>query len=156
MLNKYFIRIIFTLLITNICFSQSDTPITLRAQFNGSYGYTIIGNTHNAVDNWFQNPPPPCLMLTQSAANLNLQSNQTIVAAYLYWGGIGDGTLNPIIKFNNIPYVATQIFTCFPEPTPTIVYFNAFTDVTNQVQNTGNGVYNFTDIDLNSIINNYC
>ena len=81
---KYLLILI--LLIINLnAKAQSDVPLTLRAQYNGSYDYTIIGNTHNEIDNWFQAPPPPCQMLNQSSATLNLLPSQNIVATYLYW-----------------------------------------------------------------------
>lgn len=148
--------VIFLLFCFNFLTAQSDIPLTLRAQFNGSYGYTIIGNTHNEFDNW-QNPQPPCQMLTQSSAILNLFSNQTIVGAYLYWGGIGNGLENTTVKLNNINLTASNTFLSFPEPSFTIpVYFNSFVDVTNQVISTGNGLYTFSEIDLNPFIIDYC
>ena len=66
----------------NVVFSQSDVPSTLKNQFNGRFGYTIIGNTHNELNNW-QYPTPPCQMLTQSSATLNLSPNQNIVGTFL-------------------------------------------------------------------------
>ena len=144
------------LLIFNFIYSQSDVPLTLRTQFNGSFGYTIIGNTMNQSDNWFQNPPPPCQMLTQSDAILNLQPNQIIVAAYLYWGGIGDGTFDTIVQLNGTSYTAAQTSVCFPEDNLIVNYFNSFQDVTSQIISTGNGVYSLSSLDLNPIINTYC
>ena len=74
------------LLFINLLNAQSDVPLTLRAQFNGKLDYTVIGNAHNALNNW-QTPSIPREMLTQSNANLNLLLNQNIVAAYLNWSG---------------------------------------------------------------------
>ena len=136
--------------------AQSDVPLTLRSQFNGPYGYTIIGNTHNEADNWFQNPPPPCQMLTESSATLNLLPNQNVVAAYLYWGGIGDGTQNPTIKLNGISYNSNQISIGYPDSNTFSSYFGCFKDISNQVINTGSNVYTFSNLDLNPIISNYC
>lgn len=149
-------RFILLLLFTfSFCYSQFETPLSLRTQFNGSYGYTIIGNTHNAFDNW-QIPVPPCQMLTQSSATLNLAPNQTIVAAYLYWSGIGNGLDSPNIQLNNVNYTASQISTANPDPSPFFVYFGSYRDITNQVTGTGNGIYTFSNLDLNTIINGYC
>lgn len=149
-------KLLFLLIFVNVLFAQSDTPLTLRAQFNGAYGYTIIGNTHNEFDNW-QNPTPPCQMLTQSSATLNLLPNQTIVAAYLYWGGIGDGTDDAFIKLNNIDLISNITLLSIPEAPPTnTVYFNSFINVTNQISSTGNGLYTFSDINLNSQLLNFC
>lgn len=136
-------------------FAQSDVPLTLRGQFNGSYGYTIIGNTLNELDNW-QIPVPPCQMLTESSATLNLLANQNVVAAYLYWGGIGNGTLNPQIQLNGVQYNSSETFVCDPEGVGTFVYFNSFVDISNQIINNGNGIYNFSNLNLNPIINGYC
>jgi gliding motility-associated-like protein len=150
---RYLLPILF---IFNCIYSQSDVPVTLRAQFNGSFGYTIIGNTHNESDNYQFTPPPPCQMLTQSSATLNLLPNQNIIAAYLYWGGIGDGTFNPIVQLNNISYSATQTFVSDPFGIGDNNYFNSFSDVTNQVLNSGNGSYILSNFNLNPIIGNYC
>ena len=149
------ITIIFMLQVI-LCYSQSDVPLTLRAQFNGAYGYTIIGNTHNANDNWFQNPPPPCQMLTQSSATLNLLPNQIIMSAYLYWSGIGNGTQNSTIQLNGTNYTALETVLGYPENNLTLDYFGSYIDVTNQVANIGNGIYTFSNFNLNSIIANYC
>ncbi|MFY7935838.1 MAG: hypothetical protein ACOVOQ_00560, partial [Flavobacterium sp.] len=137
-------------------YSQSDVPLTLRAQFNGSYGYTIIGNTHNEFDNWQQNPLPPCQMLTASSATLDLQANQSIVAAYLYWGGIGDGTFNPIVSLNGLDYIATQTFVSYPENNLLVANFSSFCDVTEQIISTGSGNYTFNNINLNPLLLPYC
>ena len=135
--------------------AQSDVPLKLRAQFNGSYGYTIIGNTHNQFDN-FQNPPPLCQMLTQSSAVLNLFPNQNIVAAFLYWSGIGDGTFNPTVKLNNNLYSSTQTFVSDPTNNPSALFFNSYRDITSQVIAQRNVTYFFSDFNLNPIIANYC
>lgn len=133
---------LFLLLTFTFCNAQSDVPLTLRAQYNGSYGYTIIGNTHNEFDNW-QNPPPLCQMLTQSNATLNLAANQTIVGVYLYWSGIGDGTDNPTVQLNGVNYTTNQVSVGYPENNFIASYFGAFRDITPQVIGTGNGIYTF-------------
>jgi gliding motility-associated-like protein len=143
------------LFVFSLANAQSDVPVTLRAQFNGSFGYTIIGNTLNEFDN-YQSPQPACQMLTQSSATLNLLPNQTIVAAYLYWGGIGDGTFNPTIKLNTTSYNAAQTFVADPFGSQFVPYFNSYVDVTNQVVSTGNGTYTLSNINLNPIISDYC
>jgi hypothetical protein len=148
-------QLIIFLLTYNFMWAQSDVPLTLRAQFNGQYGYTIIGNTHNEFDNW-QNPAPSCQMLTQSNATLNLLPSQNIVAAYLYWGGIGDGTFNPTVQLNGLNYSAQQTFVSDPFGVAENSYFNSFCDVTSQVVNSGNTTYNFSNFNLNPIISNYC
>jgi gliding motility-associated-like protein len=150
---KQFIIFLFAF---NLIQAQSDVPLTLRAQFNGNYGYTIIGNTMNEFDNWQPTPIPPCQMLTQSSATLNLVPSQNIVAAYLYWGGIGDGTFNDNITLNGFPYSAANTYVSFPEPNPFFSYFNSFRDITPQVLNSGNGEYSLANLNLNPIISDYC
>jgi hypothetical protein len=133
----------------------TDVPLELRAQFNGQYDYKIIGNTLNEFDNW-QTPPPPCQMLTQSSANLNLTSGQTIEAAYLYWSGIGDGTFDPDVKLNGNTILADEIKVVDTQQNGIALYYGSFKNITNLVDQQGNGLYNFSDLDLNSIIVNYC
>ncbi len=152
---KFMKQLIILLLVCNIIHAQSDVPLSLRAQFNGPYGYTIIGNTHNEFDNW-QTPPPPCEMLTQSSATLNLLPNQNIVAAYLHWSGIGDGTFNPIVNLNGLSYSSNSISIAYPENNLFAPYFGSFVNITSQIQSQGNTLYTFSNIDLNPIIGPYC
>ncbi|MDN6280686.1 MAG: T9SS type B sorting domain-containing protein, partial [Psychroflexus sp.] len=128
-------------------------PIELRAQFNGQYDYKIIGNTLNQVDNKL---PGPCEMLSESSANLNLTPGQTLEAAYLYWSGIGDGTFDPNIKLNSIPVFADEINVVDPQQSGISLYYGSFKNITNLIDQQGNGLYNFSDLDLNPIIGNYC
>ena len=149
-------QIIILLLTFNTISAQFDVPLSLRAQYNGSYGYTIIGNTHNDFDNW-QFPVPPCQMLTQSSATLNLLPSQNIVAAYLYWSGIGDGSLTTNIQLNGTIYNPSETLVGYPEAGLTFFsYFAKYVDVTNQVIASGNGLYNFSNLDLNQSIPAYC
>jgi hypothetical protein len=41
----------------------------------------------------------PCFILTNSSANLNLNSGDTILKAYLYWAGLGSGDFQIKIKY---------------------------------------------------------
>ena len=59
-----------------------EDEIDLFKQFNGRYDFTAIGNTLNTG-------PNSCNVLTESSADLNLNPNQTIISAYLYWSGSG-------------------------------------------------------------------
>jgi gliding motility-associated-like protein len=137
--------------------AQINVPHTLYQQFNGSYDYTIIGNTQNPYDNWTF-PPQPCVMLTSSSATLNLASNQTIVGAYLVWAGIGNGqgtniTLNGINIQPDIVNVLDAHPSTFIFPWN---YFSAVKNITNYVQTYGNGLYQVSNFDLNPFIANYC
>jgi len=151
------IRLLSILLYTipTIIVAQVDVPITLYQQFNGSFDYTVIGNTHNSFDRW-QSPSPPCQMLTSSSATLNLTPTQTIEGAYLIWSGIGDGsgssfTLNGIIQTPDYVNV-----TNIQPSQSSFLYFSAVKNITPYVQSTGNGSYDVSNFDLNPIISVYC
>lgn len=97
----------------------------------------------------------PCLILTNSSANLNLNSGDTILKAYLYWAGSGSGDFQ--IKLNTADIVPTRTFTTTQTSTGN-PFFSAFADVTLQVQNTGNAIYTVSDFDISSFLNanTYC
>jgi len=151
-----YIKLIF-LLFCYSAFAQipTDIPLELREQFNGQFDYIVIGNTLNEFDT-FQVPQPPCQLLTQSSTQLNLNPNQNIVGAYLYWSGIGDGTENPIIQLNGVNLTADELNVVDPGQTNFFFYFGAYKNITTLVQNLGNTTYNFSNLDLNPIISNYC
>jgi len=141
--NYYFC---FFLLVTNLTLAQE---ISLFNQLNGHLDYTAIGNTLNTVEN---NSSFNCTINTTSAATLNLSGSQTIEAAYLYWAGSGDGDFDVILNSTSIT----------PDRTFEYIYdesrqfFAAFTDVTEQVQNEGNGVYTLSDLENIDISDPYC
>lgn len=140
-----------------LCNSQTNVPHTLYQQFNGPFDYTIIGNTHNLYDNWTI-PTQPCVMQTSSSATLNLTTNQTIVGAYLIWAGIGNGQgTNITLNGNNIQPDYINVLDAHPS---TFLfpwnYFSAVKNITNYVQNYGNGLYQVSNFDLNPLISFYC
>ena len=136
----------FLVLVTNLILAQD---ISLFNQLNGHLDYTAIGNTLNTVEN---NSSFNCTINTTSAATLNLSGSQTIEAAYLYWAGSGDGDFDVILNSTSIT----------PDRTFEYIYdesrqfFAAFTDVTEQVQNEGNGVYTLSDLENIDISDPYC
>ena len=135
----------------NICYSQN---VALFKQFSGRYDFTFIGNTLNTEENNSINgePPPPCIILNTSSATLNLQPNDILVKAYLYWAGSGTGDFS--IKLNNENIVPDRTFS---DSTPTgLVDFSAFKDITQQVKLTGNGLYTVSDFDISNVITPYC
>ena len=123
--------------------------IALQQVFNGRYDFTFIGNTLNPDENSNMNTPT---ILTQSSANLNLAPNNVIEKAYLYWSGSGIGDYN--IKLNGVNIGAQRIFGVVL-PGTALPFFSAFADVTSQLQATGNGVYQVSDMDLSAIIADY-
>ena len=145
---KYIFSIICLFFFTGV-FSQD---ISLFRQFNGQYDYTAFGNTLNVEEN---GQGGQCFILTSSSANFQLQPNQEVVAAYLYWAGSGPGDFN--VTFNQVPITAERTFTeSYNSGGQDYIYFSAFADVTEQIQTTGNGNYTLSDLDLTLVIPAYC
>jgi gliding motility-associated-like protein len=96
------------------------------------------------------------LLLTSSAATLNLNSNQIIESAYLYWAGSGTGDFN--VKLNAVDIIAQRTFSNISISSG-LPYFSAFKDITSQVIATGNGTYTLSDLDISQTLINeqgYC
>lgn len=145
---KRFLSIIL-LLICNVALSQD---ISLYQQFNGHYDYTAFGNTLNIAENGSNSD---CTILTTSGANFSLEPNQEIVAAYLYWAGSGTGDFE--ISFNQVPLIAERTFNLlYTQGGTEYSFFSAFADVTEEMQSIGNGYYAVSEIDLTSVIADYC
>lgn len=125
--------------------------IELFQQFNGHYDYYAFGNTLNLAENTFPGNSPPCEILTESSADFQLQPGQTIIAAYLYWAGVGEGDFE--VSLNGNPIVADRTFGIAVN---TLTYFSAFADITTLVSGIGNGTYTLSELDLTEIIENYC
>ncbi|NRD23875.1 gliding motility-associated C-terminal domain-containing protein [Winogradskyella litoriviva] len=94
----------------------------------------------------------PCSILTSSTANLNLNSDQNIVAAYLYWAGSGTGDLT--ISLNDIEVTAERTFSDALDVDR--VFFAAFADVTTIINELGNTNYTLSNFDLTDVISTYC
>lgn len=137
-----------SLLLYTISFGQE---VTLYEQFLGKYDFTMIGNTHNIVPN---GSGGPCNILTTSSASLNLNPDQEIAAAYLYWAGSGSvAQFDYDIRLNGVNISPERTFTTDIAGRPVS---GGFTDITAQVIATGNGTYTVTDFDLSAIIADYC
>lgn len=140
---------IFLILLLVIFQKHFGQDIELVQQFNGRYDFTFIGNTMNPSEN---TNTTPTFLYTSSSSTLNLLPNDTVIAAYLYWAGIGTGDTN--IKLNEIditPDILYNINGTFNNKD----YFSAFTDITSQVIATGNGIYELSEFDLNSLVSEY-
>lgn len=124
---------------------KGQAPVSLYNTFFGPYDFTMIGNTLNHEPNGAYEV---CTYLNQSSATLQLQPNQSIKSAYLYWAGSGPlSTAHQNVKLNGIPITAQRTFTS------TFLYrgvFGAFADITGLVQTIGNGTYTFSDLNLDS------
>ncbi|MEO0045823.1 MAG: hypothetical protein RL705_1014 [Bacteroidota bacterium] len=135
----------FIVLTLNIyCVSGQD--ITLYQQLNGRYDFTFFGNTMNTVEN---NSTTGLVTVTSSSANLNLNPNDIIEKAYLYWAGSGDGDFEVNLNTTNITpdrtFTHSRIFNGVA-----FTYFSAFKNVTSLVQNTGNGNYTLSNLDISA------
>lgn len=100
----------------------------------------------NPQENTYQ--PTPTIFTTSSAA-LNLQTNDVVEKAYLYWAGCGTGDFD--VKLNGIDITAQRTFSNVLQTQYN--YFSAFADITSQIQTTGNGTYTLSDLDVTSFIN---
>ncbi|WP_159432720.1 gliding motility-associated C-terminal domain-containing protein [Mesonia phycicola] len=129
-------------------FSQN---ISLHRQYEGKYDFTAIGNTLNFDEN---GSTGTCNVMLQSSANLNISSNQTIEAAYLYWAGSGNGDFN--VKINNSNITAQRFFYTNTLTSNGLDFFGAFADITSLVKSTGSGIYTFSDIALGVNLSSYC
>lgn len=141
-MNKLILFLIFC--ISSISFGQQ---ISQFKQLNGHYDYTAIGNTLNQLEN----SNGFCNILSESSANLTLNSGQTVVSALLYWSGSSAGDFD--IKLNGNEITAERTFSHMYSGLP---YFAAYADVTSIVEAEGNGTYTFSDMDIYSTISNYC
>ncbi|WP_299123975.1 gliding motility-associated C-terminal domain-containing protein [uncultured Winogradskyella sp.] len=143
------VQYILCLLLFFATLSVYAQDISLYQQFNGRYDYTAIGNTLNTAENGFGGS---CSILTTSSADLNLSSNQNVVAAFLYWAGSGNGDLD--IAINGIPITAQRTFSDALDITR--VFFAAFADITDIITTQGNTTYTISDFDLTTTIAPYC
>ncbi|WP_324691889.1 gliding motility-associated C-terminal domain-containing protein [Flavobacterium cheonhonense] len=118
--------------------------ISLYQQFNGHYDFTFIGNTMNTAENNSINQP---VTITSSAADLNLNADATVVKAYLYWAGCGDGDFS--VKLNTTTMTPDRTFSYVRDFDGVVyTYFSAFKDITNFIQTNGNGSYTLSELDV--------
>lgn len=141
------IRISIVLVFT--CFFSMAQDVALFEQFNGRFDYTAIGNTMNLEEN---QSGSPCEILTASSADLNLEPDQTILKAFLYWAGSGAGDFN--IELNGNSIVPDRTYSDALDSSRE--FFAAVTDVTTIVQALGNGTYSVSELDVQEIIPVHC
>ncbi|WP_218841372.1 T9SS type B sorting domain-containing protein [Winogradskyella costae] len=146
MKNPHYILCFFLFSIVQPFFAQD---VSLYQQFNGRYDYTAIGNTMNITENGSFGP---CTILTSSSANLSLNSDQNVVAAYLYWAGSHTGDFN--ISLNTIDITAERTFSDALDANR--VFFAAFADVTSIILDQGSTNYTVSNFDLTTDIGPYC
>ncbi len=91
------------------------------------------------------------LLINSSSASLNLNSNQIIQNAYLYWAGSGNGDFD--IELNSNPISAQRTFSNISISSG-LPYFSAFADITSLVVSTGNGNYTLSNLDVSQTLLN--
>jgi gliding motility-associated-like protein len=127
-------------------FKGNAQDIALYDQFNGRYDFTFVGNTMNLIEN---NLIYAFVTTTESSAELNLNPDNSIEKAYLYWAGCGDGDFE--VNLNDEEITADRTFSLSRNLDGVIfTYFSAFKDVTAQVITTGNGTYTLSNLDISS------
>ncbi len=94
----------------------------------------------------------PCEILTESTATFELENDQFVQAAYLYWAGTGTGDFD--VTLNGTPITASRTFADSIDENR--VFFAAFFDVTGILQNLGPGEYTLSDLDVSDQIPAYC
>jgi gliding motility-associated-like protein len=120
--------------------------ISLYQQYNGRYDFTFIGNTLNPNENSYMTVAQ---INTSSSAVLTLNPNDVIENAFLYWAGCGTGDFE--VKLNGQTITPDRTFSHHrTSVNMELDYFSTFTDITTQVQTTGNGTYTLSDLDLTS------
>lgn len=126
--------------------------IALYDQINGTYDFTMLGNTMNVQENTANDP---CVVLTSSSAALSLPPSAEVSRAFLYWAGSGTGDFN--VKLNGTDITAQRAFP-LTLATTGLPFFGAFADVTEQVAQTGPGTYTLSDLDVSPWLNptQYC
>ncbi len=149
------IRLLFLGILMLFFCSTFGQNVALFNQFNGKFDFTFIGNTMNLGEN---NSTFGCedIVVTSSNATLNLNSNQIIQNAYLYWAGSGEGDFN--VQLNSVSITAQRTFSNISISSG-LPYFSAFADVTSQIISTGNGTYTLSDLDISQTLINesgYC
>lgn len=136
---------------------MSAQDISLFEQFNGRYDYTAIGNTLNQAENNIDQSF--CSLLESSSANLSLDAENEIIKAYLYWAGSGFGDTEVALNGISVSSEETYNVTYSDIFNGQLEYFSCYADITDLVINEGNGVYEFSGMDISTdLMNNpgYC
>lgn len=124
--------------------------IDVFEQYYGRYSYTAIGNTLNPAENNLSGGF--CEILPESSANLNLQLNQNIIAAYIYWAGSGFGDTE--VTLNGTDISADDTLTVeYDDPNRGLLtYFSCFKDITTTIQTTGSDTYTLSNLDISDVL----
>ncbi|WP_240723608.1 gliding motility-associated C-terminal domain-containing protein [Flavobacterium sp. J27] len=126
---------------------MNGQDITLYTQINGRYDFTFIGNTMNTAEN---NLTAGLVTGTSSSAQLNLSPDDTVIKAFLYWSGSGDGDFEVDLNGTIMTPERTFSHSRISGVNQTFTYFSAFKDITSFIQTNGNGDYTLSDLDISA------
>ncbi len=146
----------FALSCANTSMAQCTTQATdineyLPGRLSGGVDFTIIGGSQNDQEN---NSVAPGACSTfrpnlSTTGTLNIPAGDNIVAAYLYWSGIGNRIST--VRLNNTSVSAQRCWdTVYDLRGTDVPFFSAFANVTALVQATGNGTYTLEGLDNSS------
>ncbi len=144
-LNKYILLLAF--FVSGLTFSQE---ISIFQQFNGRFDYLAIGNTLNQFENNLDRSF--CEILPESEAELALNSDYNIVAAYLYWAGSGTGDTEVSLNGNIFSADNTYLVDYNDPNYGLLTYFSCFTEITDYILATGNDSYTLSDLDISETL----
>lgn len=121
-------------------FSESTfaKEVILRHSFAGNMSFELTGNTLRRSNN-------TCALVAggQSSGNINLPSNSTVKAAYLYWSG--SGAVDSSATFNNTTVNADVSYV---EMYQGLEYYSSKADVTNLVSSASQTTYTVSGVDF--------
>jgi len=128
--------------------SQAGTPITLYRSFAGDIDFTSTGGSLRTQPNGGNS----CAVAnSDSAALTGIPAGASIRAAYLYWAGSTLTAPDEIVTFQGQSITADRTFTeIFPYGGTDYDFFSCVADVRSIVAASGNGVYNFAGLSVNT------
>lgn len=150
---KKILSVVALMFASSLSFSQE---FSLYQQFYGHYDFTMIGNTLNYDAN--SSITSTCDILTESSARLELENDQIVKSAYLYWSGPGSLHQADLdVKLNEVPITSERTYyLSFSVTGGALGMFGAFADVTSLVKDFGNTDYTLSELDFRSLIPVYC
>src|SRR5690606_4546655 len=128
---KKILGVVALLFASSSSFSQE---FSLYQQFYGHYAFTMFGTTLNYDAN--SSITSPCNILTESSARLELENDQIVKSAYLYWSGPGSLHQADLdVKLNGVPITSGRTYyLSFSVSAGALGMFGAFADVTSLVK----------------------
>jgi len=128
--------------------SQAGTPITLYRSFAGDIDFTSTGGSLRTQANGGNS----CAVATSdSAALAGIPAGASIRAAYLYWAGSTLTAPDETVTFQGQSITADRTFTeIFPYGGTDYDFFSCVADVRSIVAASGNGVYSFAGLSVNT------